>query len=266
MAGWVSIHRKLLNSNVFQDEKLLKIWIFCLLEATHEKYQQLVGKQLVDLEIGEFVFGRKVASEKLNIPESTLWRNLKLLEKMDSISIKSNNKFSVIKVVNFEFYQGKGRESEQQMNNKWTTSEQQVDTNNNNNNNNNINKDIRSTKFDTIIDSWNSLDKNISEIQTINSGTTRYKLLQARINEYGEDKVLLAIRNIDKSNFLKGYQKDWKITFDWFIKPNNFIKVLEGNYNDNTQKTTSQFGNNKPLSDIEEENLRRVREMFGGAD
>lgn len=133
-------------------------------------------------------------------------------------------------------------------------------------NKNREDKDIRSTKFDTIIDSWNSLDKNISEIQTINSGTTRHKLLQARINEYGEDKVLLAIRNIDKSNFLKGYQKDWKITFDWFIKPNNFIKVLEGNYNDNTQKTASQFGNNKPLSDIEEENLRRVREMFGGAD
>ena len=24
----------------------------------------------------------------------------------------------------------------------------------------------------------------------------------------------------------------WVITFDWFIKPNNFIKVLEGNYDD----------------------------------
>ena len=44
----------------------------------------------------------------------------------------------------------------------------------------------------------------------------------------GED-----IENIRYSSFLKGQNnKNWTITFDWLIKPNNFTKVLEGNYRD----------------------------------
>ena len=30
--------------------------------------------------------------------------------------------------------------------------------------------------------------------------------------------------------------RNWTITFDWLIKPNNFIKVLEGNYDDKENK------------------------------
>ena len=45
------------------------------------------------------------------------------------------------------------------------------------------------------------------------------------------ESVLQAIDEISTSDFLKGQNnKGWTITFDWFIKPNNFIKVLEGNY------------------------------------
>ena len=58
-------------------------------------------------------------------------------------------------------------------------------------------------------------------------------MLNARIKEYGLDKVLEAIENIRYSRFLKGQNnKNWTITFDWLIKPNNFTKVLEGNYRD----------------------------------
>lgn len=62
-------------------------------------------------------------------------------------------------------------------------------------------------------------------------------MLRARINEHGLDTVIKAIKSIDQSKFLKGYVSDFRITIDWFIKPNNFIKVLEGNYNDKKQAT-----------------------------
>ena len=54
-------------------------------------------------------------------------------------------------------------------------------------------------------------------------------MLRARVNEYGVDAVLQAIEKVRQSDFLKG-GKDFVITFDWFVKPNNFPKVLEGNY------------------------------------
>lgn len=98
--------------------------------------------------------------------------------------------------------------------------------------NNTISKDIvSSTKVQPIIDSWNSL--GLQKLVAINPNTNRYRLLNARIKEYGLDKVLEAIENIRYSSFLKGQNnKNWTITFDWLIKPNNFTKVLEGNYRD----------------------------------
>ena len=122
--------------------------------------------------------------------------------------------------------------------------------------NNNDKQDIRSTQFDYVINEWNSLDKNISKIQNINSGTTRYKLLKARENEYGKDNIVKAIRNINNSSFLKGYETSWKITFDWFIKPNNFIKVLEGNYEDNNKLNSKTNAN----VDEDDEYMKMLKE------
>lgn len=96
---------------------------------------------------------------------------------------------------------------------------------------NNISKDICSTNVQLIIDEWNSLGLN--KVISINKGTNRSKLLNARIKEYGEEEIINAIKSINNSSFLKGQNKNnWVITFDWLIKPNNFIKVLEGNYDD----------------------------------
>lgn len=55
----------------------------------------------------------------------------------------------------------------------------------------------------------------------------------------GLDKVLEAIRSIGNSQFLQGYKTSFVITFDWFIRPNNFVKVLDGNYLD--RETTSEY-------------------------
>lgn len=93
-----------------------------------------------------------------------------------------------------------------------------------------------------ILSTWNSLDKNIPKIKSLNLGTDRYKLAKARINEYGLEAVLSAIRSIDDSQFLKGYKTDFVITFDWFIRPNNFIKVYEGNYTSNSAVKNSKSG------------------------
>ena len=93
-----------------------------------------------------------------------------------------------------------------------------------------------------IIDEWNKLDGNIPKIQSLNPGTDRYKMLKARISEYGLDDVLGAIRIINNSRFLKGYVSTWNATFDWFVKPSNFVKVLEGTYDDKTKQEPEKEG------------------------
>lgn len=61
--------------------------------------------------------------------------------------------------------------------------------------------------------------------------------------------MLKAIDNINYSSFLRGQSKsNWIITFDWLIRPNNFIKVLEGNYSDKE----GQALNNSISKEVEE--------------
>ena len=104
---------------------------------------------------------------------------------------------------------------------------------------NSISKDILVPKdLAPIQETWNSL--GLSKINSIKGN--RLKLLKARIKEYGIDTILKAIESIRNSSFLKGQNKTgWVIVFDWFIKPNNFPKVLEGNYTDKE----GNYGNNK---------------------
>lgn len=142
MAGWIKLHRKLKNSLVFDNPDLLKVWIWCLLKATHDDYIQMIGLQEVELEKGQFIFGRKVAANELKMSESKTYRLIKKLETMQNLNIKTNNKFSIITIANWELYQSDSNNSEQQfeqqMNNKRTTNEQQMNTNKNNKNINNI--------------------------------------------------------------------------------------------------------------------------------
>lgn len=122
MRGWVSIHRKIMNNPVWQDPKLLKLWMLCLLEASHKEHEQLVGRQIIKLLPGQFITGRFALAKAYNegakksdvVPESTLWRWLKRLEENDFVNIKTSTKFSVVTILNWNQYQL----NEQQMNNK----------------------------------------------------------------------------------------------------------------------------------------------------
>lgn len=87
------------------------------------------------------------------------------------------------------------------------------------------------TDINRILTEWNSL--GLSRVTKLTPSTKRYQLLKSRIKEYGADKVLEAIGKIKGSAFLMGHNnKGWVITFDWFVAPNNFPKVLDGNYDD----------------------------------
>ena len=125
---------------------MLKVFIWCLLKATHTDYTQLVGRQKVLLKPGQFVTGRPSAGAELNMPPSTAWEYLKLLEENETINIKSNNKFSIVTVVNWEFYQIGDKNSDNKSDNISTADQQQIDTNNNNNNVNNSNNNIISSE------------------------------------------------------------------------------------------------------------------------
>ena len=95
---------------------------------------------------------------------------------------------------------------------------------------------VCATDVQNIVAAWNSL--GLSQINKLVSGTKRHQMLKARIKEYGTASILEAIEKIKASDFLMGRTGDgWTITFDWFIRPNNFPKVLDGNYQNKSKST-----------------------------
>ncbi len=161
MAGWISLHRKLMDNPIYSNANMLKLWIHCLMKATHIEREQLVGNQMVHLDAGEFVTGRNALFDEFNkgakkddyISARTLWRWLKNFEEWGMLSIKSGTKFSVVTVVNWSDHQSgdqqmsnKRPSDDQQMTSNRPTDDQQVSTNNNVNNTNKDNKKEPSRK------------------------------------------------------------------------------------------------------------------------
>ncbi|MBM4322852.1 MAG: hypothetical protein FJ115_04750 [Deltaproteobacteria bacterium] len=112
-SGWIQLHRKLKDSAVFQNEGLLKVWIWCLLEANHkDKWVSVkTGKGTTEVLVkrGQFIFGRKSAAKRLRMKPSTIQGRMQKLVNMQNLVIKPVTHYSMITICNYELYQGDGR-------------------------------------------------------------------------------------------------------------------------------------------------------------
>lgn len=120
---WIKLYRKIVKSPIWDNEKALKVWIWCLVKATHIERIQLVGQQKVLLQKGEFIFGRKKASQELQMSESMVYRYIGLLKELKMLNIKSNNKYSVVSIEKWEDYQVNNEDLSNKINNRKTTNE-----------------------------------------------------------------------------------------------------------------------------------------------
>ena len=79
----------------------------------------------------------------------------------------------------------------------------------------------------------------IPAIRTISGRRKTHTL--ARIREYGKETFAQMIRMAAESDFLNGKSaKGWTATYDWLVYPSNFVKVIEGNYNNRSNGRSNQ--------------------------
>lgn len=99
----------------------------------------------------------------------------------------------------------------------------------------------KKSEYQVITEMWNELTAyGIKPIRGITEGSKRRESVRARLRQYSLADFAEAIYKVKESDFLQGKNKQgWMITFDWFILPNNFQKVIEGNYENRNVKETS---------------------------
>lgn len=83
-----------------------------------------------------------------------------------------------------------------------------------------------------VMDLWNA---TCTGLRTVERVTTKRKKLILDAKERGV--VFFEVFNmIRQSSFLMGRSSEWQCNFDWALKKENTVKILEGNYHSGTDK------------------------------
>ena len=96
--------------------------------------------------------------------------------------------------------------------------------------------------YQQIADTYNSICVSFPRLTTLSDN--RKKAIKARINSgYSVDDITRVFEKAEESDFLKGKNdRNWSATFDWMLKDANMAKILDGNYDNKTNGTTSTSG------------------------
>jgi len=231
--GYVCLWRKSIDSMVFANPEVWKLWCLCLMKANHKNRWISIDGWIEPIKVrpGQFITGRfslhkdyYPRKKKINKSPRTVWRWLQILEKYDNLTIRNYNKFSIITINKWECYQT----NDQQMTNRRPTDDQQMTTNNNDNNDKN-----KRIPYQNIIDKFNQVLIGLPSVRLLTD--SRKINLKARWNTSEKTQSLEWWENffnhISRSAFLMGKtNKPFSCGFDWIIKKGNFVKIIEGNY------------------------------------
>ena len=151
--GYISIHRKIKESWIFDNPDYFKAWIVILMEVNHSDKKVFIEGELIECKRGESlnsmqtwsdVFGKGWTRQKVRT-------FFKLLQKDEKINQQGLRKTTKLTVCNYDTYQSNQPRDNQQCNQEITNSQprdnQEITTNNNYNNYNNENKEPDEPRF-----------------------------------------------------------------------------------------------------------------------
>lgn len=118
------------------------------------------------------------------------------------------------------------------------------------------------TDYQTIVDAYNRTCVSFPSVKFLSD--SRKKAIHARLNTYSLGDFQTMFEKAEKSDFLKGANdRNWSANFDWMIKDANFAKILDGNYDNGTARSSPR---GQPKSRKEElEEMYRMTEEWANS-
>ena len=94
-------------------------------------------------------------------------------------------------------------------------------------------KDISNIDYKKVIDWYNNTVKPIGLPTIMTMNNKRITLFKKIITEYGRNSLIKAFEMVKRSSYLRGdTNRQIKMSFDWLFTEDNYVKVLEGKYDD----------------------------------
>ena len=243
-SGWASIHRSLLDSDLWLSEKFSRgqAWVDLILLANHKDgFFRCRGVQVKVLR-GQCGHGAVALSNRWKWSRGKVIRFLKELENDSRIVQQKDNVTTLISILKYEEYQS-------QQNSKRAASRtangQQTDINNNDNNDNNDNniknkpspKPANGVPYQKIVTLYHEMLPTLPKVEKLTEkrkSQIRQRWLQDDLPDLNNWENFFDY--VSKSKFLMGAStpvnghRVFTANLEWLTKESNFIKICEKNY------------------------------------
>ena len=232
MEGWVKLHRKITEWELFGNARALQVFIWLMTHATRIPYTTSDG---IRLESGQVAITTRALADRLGIPRRSLRDTLRVLEETETVKISTAqvtahdyaHQKSVVTICKWADYQ-----TEQQYPTAQVTAQVTAQPHITRNNNkkylfgdfspNQTNK----IDWNIFARNWNGIfaGTNTSAVKVMTA--KRRRLVQAIYDRYGWAQISQAMQKAADSRELNRRGMD----FCWFFTEDNFVNVLEGRY------------------------------------
>ena len=125
--GFVKLYRSIDEWEWRTDPNTLSVWLYMLTHARHEPGSW----RGVELQPGQLITGRDALSKATGVSVRGVRTALEHLEKSGNLTIKATNKFSVVTIEKWDFWQGGTQTTDQQPTSNRPATDQQPTTNKN---------------------------------------------------------------------------------------------------------------------------------------
>lgn len=103
--------------------------------------------------------------------------------------------------------------------------------------------------YDLVVELYHDLCPKMSKVEKLIG--ERRSFVKARFTEYGIDKITTVLRLAGESDFLNGKNdRLFRADLEWLMRPNNFIKVLEGKYTNRERREETPEERAKRLAGV----------------
>ena len=272
--GWISIHRKIQQSDIWLDNEPFdkrSAWIDLIMIANHEDKQILFNGKFIEVKRGEKITSLKQLSDRWRWSRSKVKRFLNLLESGSMIELKTKQRYTSYKVVNYNVYQNedisKRNEVETNLKQSRDEGETKANTNNNINNYNNVNNNNGVDQSELNLD-----DPKLAELIKLYEdcgfgliSPYSANMLRDYMEMYSFQWVKEAIQIAEQNNirtlaYINGILKKKKAGTD---KPRNNFKKKETYYKPKQDEQKAAVNTNAIAMQRMQEEFKKMRENNG---
>ena len=235
MSGWVRIERDVFGHDFFAKEPMSEreAWLWMIAKAAYADTRHRVGADMLDVPRGSFMTTlRELQGVFMWRSDSRVRGFLKRLEAERMVERTTRGPTNApkthITICNYDEYQAGERTENAPGTHRERTDERTKVTKINNKQSSSYEEQSAQSAFDL----FSALAKRIGCAVPSKLSAPRKRSILARLKDVGGlDGWEIALGKVEASDFLR--VSNW-FGLDWMLKPANFTKIMEGNYDNRT--------------------------------